>query len=1408
MALDFLMIAMRSKKRDYSEIYPKFIIKKSSDLMIKGGDFYAIWIEKLGIWSTDEDDALALIDAELDEYAREHCEGMDSVKVLHMWDSETGMIDKWHRYCQHQMRDSFHLLDESLVFSDGTNRTKKTDYASKTLPYSLTPGPITNYDRLMSVLYSPEERRKIEWAIGAIVSGDSKNIQKFLVFYGSAGTGKSTVLNIIEQLFDGYCAAFDAKSLASANNQFALEPFKNNPLVAIQHDGDLSRIEDNTRLNSLVSHETMTINEKFTRLYSARFNCFLFMGTNKPVKITDAKSGLLRRLIDVSPSGNKLSPSEYKAVTDGIKFELGAIACHCLKVYQTDPDYYNTYVPKNMLGASNSFYNFVEDSYLAFKRENMVTLRSAWEMYKNFCADAHVSYPYSRMVFKEELKNYFDDFKDRAHVDGVWVRNLYQGFKSEIFDGDKNGSDEEKEEPILYSIEFKEQPSIFDEVAREWTAQYASEEEGRPIRKWANVKTKLKDLDTSKLHYVMPPEGNNLIVIDFDITGTDGEKDFEKNLEAASRWPATYAEVSKSGKAIHLHYFYEGDSKELSSVYEDHVEIKKFNGGSSLRRKLTLCNDIPIATLNSGLPKKGVDKKVVNHDTIKSERGLRNMIIRNLNKEIHENTKPSVDFIFKILEDAYNSGLTYDVTDMRNDILAFAASSTNQGDLCLKIVADMKFKSDEPDYDDSEEEKNYVGPDTKTEDLEYMVGGKPDGLIFYDVEVFPNLFVVCYKKAGPIEENPVISMINPSRIDIENLIQYNLIGFNCRRYDNHILYGWLMGYTNESLYEQSKKIISGDNSGFFGEAYGLSYTDIYDFASAGNKKSLKKLEIEMGIHHQELGIPWDKPVDESLWQKVADYCKNDVIATEAAFNYLKADFTAREILSDLTGLTRNDTTNTCTTRLIFGRNKHPQKEFCYRDLSKPVDNLDPEVADFLVEACPDMMKGIFEPHLVDGVKPESSVLPYFPEYTFEGGKSIYREEAVGEGGYVYAEPGIHTNVALLDVASMHPHSIIAECLFGPKYTRIFRELVEARVSIKHEDWETVEGMLEGKLVPYIGKVKAGEMTSKELANALKTAINSVYGLTAANFDNALRDIRNKDNIVAKRGALFMVDLKHEVAKRGFTVAHIKTDSIKIPNADNEIIRFVMDFGKKYGYTFEHEATYEKMCLVNDAVYVAKYASSDWCQEKYGYLPDDNKKKGGKWTATGTQFQVPYVFKTLFSHEPIEFEDFCETKSVTSSIYLDMNEGLEQLSPEEEKELNAIDKAWHPKNPEQQDELIQKVCKRYKYDATDMGKRYSELCEKEEKGHSYHFVGRVGNFCPVLPGKGGGILVREKDGKYYAVTGTKGYRWLESEMVRAMYATGENKDAWKDIVDKLYYTRLVDAAADAITKYGDIEWFCS
>jgi hypothetical protein len=161
-----------------------------------------------------------------------------------------------------------------------------------------------------------------------------------------------------------------------------------------------------------------------------------------------------------------------------------------------------------------------------------------------------------------------------------------------------------------------------------------------------------------------------------------------------------------------------------------------------------------------------------------------------------------------------------------------------------------------------------------------------------------------------------------------------------------------------------------------------------------------------------------------------------------------------------------------------------------------------------------------------------------------------------------------------------------------------------------------------------------------------------------------------------------------------------------------------------------------MCLVNDAVYVAKYADGE-----HKFKLSTGEKLVTSWTATGTQFQVPFVFKTLFAKQPIIFDDVCETKSVTSSLCLDFNEQL----PEGE--------------------------------------------------HDYHFVGRIGKCTPVKPNCGGGLLLREKDGKYSAATGTKGYRWMESDMVKN-----------NDIIDISYYAKLVDDAKASINEYGDVDDF--
>lgn len=1143
--MDFFNIKTKENRNGTIDIYPNFLIGRSKDLMVKGRSFYAIWDEERGLWSQDEYDVQRLVDKELNKYVEKH-DGMFNVKYMRNFDS-----DSWAQFRKYvaNISDNAHVLDDKLIFSN--TETKKEDYATKKLPYPLQETKPEAWTEILDTLYSEEEKAKIEWSIGSIVSGEARFLQKFVVFYGPSGTGKSTVLNIIQKLFEGYTVMFDAKALGSGSNAFSTEVFKSNPLVAIQHDGDLSRIEDNTKLNSIVSHEDMLINEKYKPSYTSRINAFLYMGTNLPVKISDAKSGLIRRLIDIEPTGKTLPSDVYNNLMARIPFEYGAIANHCKEVYlKMGRHYYDDYRPVQMMFKTDHFLNFVSDNFDKFSGQKYTTSKQAYSNYKEFCEEYGIDRPYNRQSFQAELSNYFQNFHERLRIDGVSVRSVFSDFNiNKVRPAEFNPNKS-------LSLVMDQTESIFDKEYSNATAQLANNS-GVPKSKWASVKSTLSDIDTSKLHYVIVPE--NHIVIDFDLKNDDGEKDVEKNLAEASKWPPTYSEFSKSGKGIHLHYKYDGDVNLLKNEFSKDIEIKVYKGNASLRRKLTYCNDLPIAHISSGLPLK--EKSMINDKTIKTEKSLREIITKNLRKEIHPGTKPSVDFIVKILDDAYSSGLVYDLTDMRGAITTFASKSTHHSPYCIQQVQKMKFKS--------ESESESISDDDEK------------SIIFYDVEVYPNLFVVCWKFQGV---DQVVKMINPSPTEIEALFEHRLVGFNNRRYDNHILYARFMGYSNEALYKLSQSIVNNDRDVMFSEAYNLSYADIYDFSS--KKQSLKKFEIDLGIDHVEMDIPWDKPVPDDKIDQVVAYCVNDVKATEAVFEARKADYMAREILADLSGLSVNDTTQKHTAKIIFDGDRKASDKFEYTDLSE-----------------------------------------MFPGYVFDRGKSTYRGEETGEGGYVYAEPGIHKNVALLDVASMHPTSIEQLNLFGP-YTKNFSDIKAARIAIKHRDFDKAREMLDGKLKAYL----KDENEADNLSYALKIVINIVYGLTSAKFDNPFRDVRNKDNIVAKRGALFMVDLKHFVQEQGFTVAHIKTDSIKIPEATPEIIQKVIEFGEKYGYEFEHEATYDSMCLVNDAVYIAR--------------------EGDNWHATGAQFQHPYVFKTLFTKEEITFKDYCESRSVVKgAIYL-------------------------------------------------------------------------------------------------------------------------------------------------------------
>lgn len=1296
--MDFFRISEKEVRGGVIEVHPDFVVGRSKDLMVQGSDFYAIWDDERGLWSRDKYDVPILVDKEIREHAEKlKAEGIQcNPKYLRSFN--TNAWKQFNTFLKN-VSDNSHPLDTTITFAN--TQVEKKSYASRRLPYSLAAGDISAYEELVSTLYTSEERMKFEWAIGAVISGDAKRIEKFILFYGPGGTGKSTIMKIIQMLFGGlvreggYIATFVAKDLVGNNNSFATSAFKDNPLVAIQHDGDLSKIEDNSKLNSIVSHEVMQINEKYKTTYDNRINAFLFMGTNKPVKITDAKSGLIRRVIDVRPTGNKLDPDRYFDLMHHIEFELGAIADHCLQVYKTlGKNYYNGYKPEGMMLQTDVFYNFVLAQYDIFKQQDGTSLTQAYNLWKDYVVEEGLEYKIPRYKFGHALRDYFEEFHDRGYiVDGKEIRSYYKGFLTKL-EVQVNELPKEVEDPLTLDSSV----SIFDEMYADLPAQLANED-GTPRAKWANVKTTLGEIDTSELHYVNVPQHH--IVIDFDLKNSSGEKSLETNLEAARLWPPTYTEVSKSGQGLHKHYLYEGDPTELAAEYEPGIEIKVYTGDASLRRKLTKCNDLPIATINSGL-KFREKKTMLEPKTIQSEQKLREMIGKALAKDFEKisSTKSNIDFIKKLLDDAHDSGMVYDVTDLKPKILQFANHSSNQALVCIRTVRKMQFKS-EVSLDDA---------------VPAGVPSKDTRRVIFDCEVFPNLFIICWMYE---DSDTVVRMINPSAFDVEALFQFMLVGFNNRGYDNHIIYAAANGASNQQLYELSQRLVSKEKNGGpkgFGAAYSLSYADVMDYISITPKPSLKALQVKYGLRHVENDLSWNEPVPKEKWMDIAEYCANDVITLRDIMKKHEQDFMARQILADLSGLTVNDPTRKHVARILFGNDRDAKKNFVYTDLREEFPGY--EYDQFAVE------------------------------------KSTYRGMVVGEGGFVYAEPGIYKSVGLLDVESMHPHSIMALNYFGP-YTEKFGRLLEGRMALKHGNRARFEELMPSAKWPETKE------EAKALSDALKLALNSTYGWTAATgWENEFTMDANKDNIVAKRGALFMVDLLFFLQDHDIQVVHIKTDSVKIPNITADIVQMVQEFGRKYGYNFKHEATYNKMCLVNDAVYIA---SVGWTEEDGDV---------DYWSATGAQFKHPVVFKALFSGEPIKFDDLAETKKVQGdwAMFLDYDEAEAT-----------------PATP-------------YK---------------------GMHFIGKTGKFLPVYKHAGGAKLVKLKnrEGKPYAVSGTNGHLWLEADLVRELNLNAVDRMLFEDltqtvadtgsitdVVDMSYYETLAQEAIEAINKFGKFEEF--
>lgn len=1334
--MDFYKIVVEKTKDQRAKqdwlVSVDFTYKRTTDLIVKGGDFFAFWN---GVkWSRDQDDLIDQIDGDIwneinklkDKYPDEKIIG----RFMNM--ESSGTMTKFMNYCKKQ-KSSNVLFNTKILYSN--RQPVKQDYSTYQLSYTPIKGPTPAFDELLGVLYEPDELNKILWAIGALLTGEIEKIEKFLYLYGPKGTGKGTVINIIKDMFGDYSSTIDLQYL-TGTSEFATSVIDEVPLL-IDSDTDLSKIKKEINLLKLTSHEELLKRVVYQTAYPVTFKGLLITASNDRYLVKNKDSGLVRRPIVVNPSGRKVPYKQYRSLNKQLPFEIPYIAYKAIEVFEElGPEYYEDEVDVSMIAYSDRVFDFVRENAYELNREDGITLKRASELYTAYLTDMGWDVRGAKALLKDQLGKYFETFsREKRDPDGTRKYSVYTGFLADVaFPENARKVISEKVSGLDIT---QTSAGAFDIEGIDWPAQYTTDD-GFPLKKWDEVNTTLSQLDSRKLHYVRVPQ--NHIIIDFDIKNPEtGEKDFTMNLAKANEYPPTYAEVSKSGGGIHLHYYYDGDVTKLDNHIQEDIEVKVYAGRSSLRRKFSKCNDLGIAHISSGLPIKEDKPTVFNdiEDIAWTEKKLTSFLDACLNKEHHGATRPEMDFIYKILTDAKEAGVTYDLMSYFQKVLVFAMGSSNQKDYCVKLVGKIPFTTVTVKSD-------IFTNAGKCEIIE------DEKLFFYDIEVFPNLLVIVYKQYG---KKPV-TWINPTSDMIEEFLNNPLVGFNNRKYDNHIVYNRYLGADNIKMYTQSVGIIGKDPNAMMSAAYNLSYADIYEFLDI--KKSLKAFEVDFlqngipilgekhrvnldyfkgklgvdisSIRHDEFEEPWDQPLAKEKWQRCVEYCLSDVIWTEILFRskYGQEAYAARKIMSSITDLPINTKTQTLAEKFLFGDDPRPQDKFVWYDLDSE-----------------------------------------FPGYTFEkfrSPQSLYHGRNPSEGGYVASKPGVYRNVMLRDIESLHPHSAIAIKYFGP-YAPKFEALVKCRMLIKHKHFEEaahvfddIDPELAGKLLPFLNDLAM----ASGLGHAMKIIINIVYGMSSASYDNKFKAPGNSDNIIAKRGALFMMMLEDEMYEKfDADVIHIKTDSMKIADATEEMGAYMDARAREFGYTFDHEATFSKLVLVNKAALIGEIA-----------YPEDH---AGKWEPIGAEFLFPYTYKRLFTGEDVFEKDFSILKSAKSAIYLG------------EKFVGKNALVYASKTGTDM----------YRIGEADISKRIQTKVMAQQKKKSFVEIDMDAiaksleidvadvhraistNYAP------------EMVDTYNFVSGTKGYKWR----------LWSDYQGYED-VDMGYYKRIMDTTLDKIYEVGD------
>lgn len=170
-----------------------------------------------------------------------------------------------------------------------------------------------------------EQQLKI---INLLITGKDRELM--FIVTGCGGSGKSTFLNIIRQIFSNDCAACSLGDLSGFNLSEALSK----RLIAADElsSGDL----DSSALKTIISKQPMQINPKGGRPYQIKCQSALFFCCNIPPRVDLADTGLLRRVLYYEMDTPIQNPDETLKNKRWSEMDIINIIRHALNVNMTD----------------------------------------------------------------------------------------------------------------------------------------------------------------------------------------------------------------------------------------------------------------------------------------------------------------------------------------------------------------------------------------------------------------------------------------------------------------------------------------------------------------------------------------------------------------------------------------------------------------------------------------------------------------------------------------------------------------------------------------------------------------------------------------------------------------------------------------------------------------------------------------------------------------------------------------------------------------------------------------------------------------------------------------------------------------------------------------------------------------